>query len=125
MGARPSHRKSGRHAYIKAADDGFMKTRAPPVPHSEKTFDCPAVFACGPDHVIDTEVLVWGPYRQLADCGSLQRRTSALTRRTPRSVGTGLCGADGSLAGNFRGPQLDRRQGTGRAALYPLRLYRL
>src|SRR5260370_23404928 len=123
-GARPSHRKSARHAYIKAADDGFMKTRVPRVPDSEKKFDCCAVFACGPDHVIDSAVPVWGPPRQLADCGSLQRRTAAVTRRTPRSVGTGLCRADGSLAGNFRGPQLDRRQVTGRAALYPRPLYR-
>ena len=29
MGAHSSHGKSGRDAYVKAADDGFMKTRAP------------------------------------------------------------------------------------------------
>src|SRR5260370_35613560 len=52
--ARPSHRKRGRHAYIKTADDGFMKTRAPRVPHSEKNFDCPAAFLFGPAHVIET-----------------------------------------------------------------------
>jgi uncharacterized protein DUF3750 len=78
-----------------------------------------------PSRRVRGQLSAWRSTWELANRGSIERRTIAKALRSPGRPDQGLCRANGALAGDLCGTHLDRGEGTRLAPLFPVRLHSL